>query len=210
MLFNAKTGTDQTQDEQFTLFCRAIIERDEYAWSQLYQRYHHLVLSWIVRCDPLSRIKASEAEALVNAAFAKLAQFLTPEKLRQLPTKHHLFRYFKLCTQSVVTDERRRQRTRLREESLDRLEQEPMLADSTDTALANVAVLEVWQDMQDCLWTDEERVLAYALFVQELPPTAAFSRYQQHFPSLNQFYRVRRRVLERVRHHPRIQDRQTR
>ena len=200
----AKWGTEWAADEQMALFSRAIMEHDEDAWSHLYRQYYYLVLSWIGRCYPLLQREESETEALVNAAFAKLAQFLTPEKLRQFPTSRHLFRYFKLCTQSVVADEMRRRYTRQREESLECLEYEPMLEDCAERVLATVTASEVWQTVQDCLWSDEERVVAFALFVRELPPVAAYSTYQQYFASRTQFYRVRRRVLERIRSHPRM------
>lgn len=64
----------------FELFRRALVLRDEAAWVGLYQVYHALVESWILR-RALAGI-GDHLESLVNATFAKFARAITVRDLR--------------------------------------------------------------------------------------------------------------------------------
>src|SRR5438045_512791 len=64
------------------LFHKAIAQRDEAAWTALYQQYAPLLLTWIAqstRHTPL--LLKDEGASLVNAAFAKFFRAVTPQKL---------------------------------------------------------------------------------------------------------------------------------
>src|SRR5579884_1313522 len=71
-------------DERFCmeLFRRAIIQRDDASWAAIYQQYASLVLTWVTQHQNASLLLNQEGGAsLVNAAFAKFSQALTPEKM---------------------------------------------------------------------------------------------------------------------------------
>ena len=64
------------------LFRRAIIQRDQDAWACIYQQYAPLVLTWVNQHQSASALLGQDGGApLVNAAFAKFAQALTPVKM---------------------------------------------------------------------------------------------------------------------------------
>src|SRR5947208_16512708 len=64
------------------LFRRAISKRDEDAWACIYQQYAPLVLTWVNQHQSATSLLGQDGSApLVNAAFAKFSQALTPAKM---------------------------------------------------------------------------------------------------------------------------------
>ena len=64
------------------LFRRAIIRRDDDAWSSIYQQYAPLVLTWVTQHQSAAPLLGQDGSApLVNAAFAKFSQALTPNAI---------------------------------------------------------------------------------------------------------------------------------
>src|SRR5436305_12808046 len=64
------------------LFRRAIVKRDDDAWASIYQQYAPLVLTWITQHQSATALLGQDGSGpLVNAAFAKFSQALTPAKM---------------------------------------------------------------------------------------------------------------------------------
>src|SRR5512135_1289547 len=64
------------------LFRRAIEKRDDDAWACIYQQYAPLVLTWVTQHQSVAPLLGRDGAApLVNAAFAKFSQALTPARV---------------------------------------------------------------------------------------------------------------------------------
>ncbi|MBA2677526.1 MAG: hypothetical protein H0U76_03910 [Ktedonobacteraceae bacterium] len=184
----------------FELFRRAIMERDEQAWAGLYLLYSNQVNSWILRCIPGTPLEPEDVASLNNAAFAKFAHSLSPEKFPAFASAERVLAYFKLCVRSVVCDEMRRRTYRAQhEEPIEAIEKEPLIDDPADGVAAKLEALEVWQ-----IIFGEVESLAEAVILQQhcllgRPLRELPQRYPTMFQSVDDVYRVKRNVIERLR-----------
>jgi len=184
----------------FELFRRAIASRDDDAWACLYEHYAPLVFTWLTQHPGAAVILEQQGRApLINAAFAKFSQAVTPTKLTQFDSVGGLLQYLKLCTASVVADEVRSHQTRWREESLELLEQEPITNDPADGLVDAVCAQGLWQIVWDELKSDDERVLAELAFLHDMKPGEISRLHPRRFPTADDACRVKRNIVQRLR-----------
>src|SRR6201993_3469950 len=108
------------------LFRRAIVNRDDDAWACIYQQYAPLVLTWVTQHQSAAPVLGQDGGApLVNAAFAKFSQALTPAKMDNFDSLAAILKYLKMCVHSVIADEVRSRKAQQLEETLDIITQEP-------------------------------------------------------------------------------------
>jgi RNA polymerase sigma factor (sigma-70 family) len=188
------------------LFRRAIVRRDEGAWACIYQQYAPLVLTWITQHQSAVPLLGQDGGApLVNAAFAKFSQALTPAKMENFDSLAAVLKYLKMCVHSVVADEIRSRQARQYEETLESIEHEPAADDPADDVVANISAQGLWQIIQEELNGEDERVLIYLAYVQGMKPSEISHRHRRLFPSVDDVYRIKRNVLERLRRNRRLQ-----
>jgi hypothetical protein len=188
------------------LFRRAIIQRDDDAWSCLYQQYAPLVLTWINQHQSASPLLAQDgSRPLVNMVFAKFAQALTPAKISNFDSLAAVLKYLKMCVHSVVADEVRARQMQQLEEALEDIEHEPAAADPAEAVVAHISAQALWQVIQEELNGEEERILIYLAYIQGLKPGEISLRYRHLFPAVEDVYRIKRNVLERLRRNRRLQ-----
>jgi hypothetical protein len=68
----------------YELFRRAFVHGNEWAWHCVYERYHKLVLSWVMR-HALYPGLGEEADYFMNRAFEKMWQGIPAENLKNSP-----------------------------------------------------------------------------------------------------------------------------
>jgi len=182
----------------FELFRRAIGQRDEQAWSGLYELYHALVSSWMLRRAPA--LVAEDLASLVNEVFAKFFRSIGPEKLKNFPSVGSLLAYLKCCTSSVWADYCRSQLTRQREDPLESLPQESlMLDDFAASVVDHLTAQEIWAVIADAAPAQEERLILMLICTLGWSPAKLQHHYPLMFPSVEDVYRRRRNVIERLR-----------
>jgi hypothetical protein len=187
------------------LFRRAIVKRDDDAWACIYQQYAPLVLAWVAQHQSAAPLLGQDGGApLVNAAFAKFSLALTPPKMENFASLAALLKYLKMCVHSVVADEVRSRNARQFEEALELIEHEPVAADPADDIVADISARSLWRVVQAELKGEEERVLVYLAFVHAMKPAQISSRQPQLFPTVDDVYRIKRNVLERLRRSRRL------
>jgi len=194
-------------DDRYCLemFRRAIVGRDDDAWACLYQQYAPLVLTWVNQHQSASVLLGQEGSStLVNAVFAKFAQALTPAKMTNFTSLAALLKYLKMCVHSVIADEIRSRQTRQYEETLDAIEQEPASDDPAEDVISGISMQHLWQVIQGELHNEEERLLIYLAYVQGMKPAEICAHQRQHFATVEDVYRVKRNVLERLRRNQRL------
>ena len=187
------------------LFRRAIVQRDDDAWACIYQQYAPLVLTWVTQHQSAAPLLGQEGSGpLVNAAFAKFAQALTPVKMGNFDSLAAILKYLKMCVHSVVADEVRARQARQYEETLDSIEQEPASDDPADNVVSSLSAQHLWQIIQEELHSEDERVLVYLAYVQGMKPGEISTIHRRLFPSVDDVYRIKRNVLERLRRNKRL------
>jgi hypothetical protein len=188
------------------LFRRAIVERNDDAWESIYQQYAPLVLTWVTQHQSATPILGQEGSApLVNAAFAKFSQALTPAKMQNFDSLAAILKYLKMCVHSVVADEVRSRKAQQFEETLDTIAQEPASDDLAEDVVSNIAAQNLWKTIEEELHGEDERIVIYHAYVQGMKPGEICTRYRQLFPTVDDVYRVKRNVLERLRRSRRLQ-----
>ena len=187
------------------LFRRAVVGRDEGAWAMLYQQYAPLVLTWVYqRQSAAPQLVDESAASLVNAAFAKFALAVTPAKMGQFTRIEAVLAYLKLCVRSVVADALRVQQTHPPAEELTVEQHDRAGADPAEGVLAQLAAHSLWQLISTELHDEGERILLYCSLLLHMKPTEITVQYPHLFPSVEDVYRVKRNVLERLRRNSRL------
>jgi hypothetical protein len=188
------------------LFRRAIVARDDAAWASIYQQYAPLVLTWITQHQSATPLLGQDGSApLVNAAFAKFSQALTPAKMANFDSLAAVLKYLKMCVHSVVADEVRARQARQYEETLEAIEHEPASTDPADDVISTISAQGLWQIIFEELNGEDERILIYLAYVQGMKPGEISSHHRQFFPTVDDVYRIKRNVLERLRRNRRLQ-----
>lgn len=191
------------------LFRRALTDGDNAAWGYVYQQFSPLVLSWIGQHrGVISLLTNDDADALIQASFAKFWQSLSkPGKMEHFDSLASLLKYLKMTVHSIVTDAVRAQQARHNEETLDLLdgEGEPRTEKTPeDAVMSAVAAHDLWQTIQAEVSSEDERLLLYLTYVQDMQPREICSAHRRRFPTVDDVYRVKRNVLERLRRSQRI------
>lgn len=188
------------------LFRRAIIKRDDFAWTSIYQQYAPLVLTWVTQHQSVALILTQDGGApLVNASFAKFSQALTPVKMGNFDSLAALLKYLKMCVHSVVADEVRVRQSRQYEDTLDSIEQEPASDDPADDVVSHLSAQDLWRIILEEVPADDERILIYAAYVHGMKPSEISSQHPHIFATVDEVYRIKRNVLERLRRNRRLQ-----
>jgi len=181
----------------YELFRRALVERSEAAWEQLFQHYSGLVEGWVRRSGAFSS-SGESSEYFVVGAFTKFWRAISPERFASFPTLASLLHYLQLCATSVVIDSVRAQSwaEMVPEDSATQTMVSQYRPD--EEAVKRVYREEFWSLIDTQLNGDVERVVVYNSFVLGLTPRAIFARYNHLFNSINDVYNVKRNVLGRL------------
>ncbi|PDV99098.1 RNA polymerase sigma factor [Candidatus Chloroploca asiatica] len=181
----------------YELFRRALVERDEQAWAQLYQHYSALVEGWIRRSGAFVS-SGESSEYFVVGAFTKFWRAIGPERFPSFPTLAALLQYLQLCATSVVIDSVRAQSwsEMLPEETLIYHHENRTAPD--EEAVNRVDRQEFWRFIDEQLQSNVERIVIYSSFVLGLTPRAIYGQHGELFNSVNDVYNVKRNVLGRL------------
>lgn len=181
----------------YELFRRALVERNEAAWEQLYRHYSSLVEGWVRRSGAFTS-SGESSEYFVVGAFTKLWRAITPDRFYSFPTLASLLHYLQLCATSVVIDSVRAQSwaEMLPEEKIN-LSLTPQHSPDEE-AVNRVQREEFWRLIDAQLHDEVERVVVYWSFVIGLTPRAIFAKRNDLFASVNDVYNVKRNVLGRL------------
>lgn len=189
----------QPHDTRFSyeLFRRALVERDELAWEQLYLHYSGLVEGWIRRSGAFVS-SGESSEYFVVGAFTKFWRAISAERFASFPTLASLLQYLQLCSTSVVIDSVRAQSwaEMLPEETISPAHIPHYSPD--EEAMSRVDSQEFWNFINTQLHNDVERVVVYCSFVLSMTPRAIYAKRSELFSSVNDVYNVKRNVLGRL------------
>lgn len=176
----------------YELFRRAMIGRDQAAWSAIYDQYMPLALGWVERHASFA---ACEEESLyfVNRAFEKMWSALSPQKFTRFPDLKSLLRYLQLCVHSVIIDY---VRTAQPVELAEPAGSWQGLESNVLTALTRT---ELWQRIGARLNDQREEQLLYYRYALGLKPREICNRFADEFPDVSEVYVMNQNILARLR-----------
>ncbi len=191
------------------LFRRAIQQRDQTAWTFIYEFYASRVEEWVRGYLSLfgTRLDCQEIESLVNAAFARFFQSYSAEKLAHSDSLASILCYLKLCTRTVVSNELRRLQARSREVLFDvtDLGSRIVLDDPAAQVIQSMTTQGLWQVIQEELRNEDERLLIYLTCMRDMTPREISRQYAQRFATPSDIYRMKQNALEWLARNHRIQ-----
>lgn len=193
VLFQRRQATESACS--YELWRRAIVLRDDGAWSAVYRLYAPVVSAWIVLRVPNA---SEDLDALVNQAFSRFAHAVTAQQWREFASVGALLGYLKRCAQSAATDYHRWQPRQ--HEALDSLPaaSEPLVGDCADTVMERLAAQELWRLVCSEAPAHEEQLVLLLVVAQGMSPRALQQRYPAMYPTVQDIYRIRRNVIERL------------
>ena len=192
------------------LFQRAIQQCDQVAWTSICELYSPLVRTWVECFLSGTRLDGQEeVEAMVNVSFARFATAFTPEKLKQSDSVAAILSYLRCCSRTVVSNEVQRYQVHRRESSLDMMNliecAETVLDDPALEVIESVSAQGLWQVIQEELRGEDERLLLYLTCICGMKPSEISSQHSRLFPSVDDVYRLKQSIRERLARSRRIQ-----
>lgn len=188
-----------TQCFCFELFRHAIVRRDGLAWEALYARYAPLVRHWL-------GAPADACDEEVAVVFGRFWQAVDADKFARFDSLAVVLRYLKLTAQSV-----RRDRTRTTGAvgnwllPGDALAAAPSYEDMAEAVARRVDAPGFWRTVRGFLAGEREELVFHLSYSLGLSPREICARHRAQFPDVGEVYRLKRNVLDRLRHAPEMQ-----
>lgn len=184
----------------YELFRRAILESDQQALAFLYTQYSPLVAGWVERHTGY-RSTGEEVQYFVNRAFEKMWKAVPPERFHRFPDLKSLLRYLKMCTHSAIVDQARAAERNILDEELDEL---PAASISTSTSAEEATINHLqhqafWSLIVERLNNRQEELVVLGSFILALKPRELYARFNTSFDSVQEVYRTKQNVLDRLR-----------
>jgi DNA-directed RNA polymerase specialized sigma24 family protein len=185
----------EPSDEQYgvELFRRAVTERDPLAWEAVQQCFHGMLLRWMSHHPMIKAASCFDSEEnYVAEAFARFWQATAGNGHIEFQTLAAGLLYLRACLNGTLLDTLRAY-SRPREMSLPESGKpgEPVVEESDDGR-------EVWEIIRGLIPNDREQRVAYLLFHCGLKPREIVHFCQEEFPNVEEIYRLRRNIVERL------------
>jgi hypothetical protein len=182
----------------FEIFQRAVVERNDAAWEAIVAQYRGIVLAYVGQHTAAAFVRESD-DYWVNRAFQRFWSAVGPDRFASFPDLPALLKYLKLCVHSVLLDEVRSRRAGTLT-SLDEVpETAPAESDAERSVLGKLAGQQLWMAISQELQNEAEEAVIYLSFARDLKPAQIFQRHPDLFASVDDVYRIKRNVLERLR-----------
>lgn len=182
-------------DDQYgvELFRRALMQRDPLAWEVVQQHFSKTVLRWMHN-HPLRKVACSfdSEENYVAQAFARFWQATVGNQEIRFRTLGAALQYLRASLNGSILDTLRTY-SRPQEVSLPGPDEpgEPLAQEVSDSH-------EMWEVIQGLLPNERERRVAYLLFHCHLKPREIVHFCSQEFSEVQEVYRLRRSIFERL------------
>ena len=187
---------EQQANQEYEIFRRAIVDRDETAWTTLHTRYRALLITWACRCGAWTCTSEAAAD-IADQAFGRAWAALTPDRFAAFSSVGQLLSYLRACVTTTVIDNARAQASTERPLPLSRAS---TAVTPEQIVLADLGRNELWQMVIEMATTSAERIVLVETFAWDLPPRVIQARHPRVFADVAAVYRAKRNVLARLRH----------
>ena len=192
---NYRRGEACSDQYCLEMFRRAMLERDDAAWTLLVERFQEYMLGLFrrhFRKEAASRINSPED--YVARAFQRFWLATVRNQQLEFATLAAALSYLRSCLNGAILDALRSY-ARSKEVAWP----EPGFADADEpTVEDHEEDLEVWEIIKNLLPNERERRVAYLLFYCNLRPREIVRRCPLEFSEVQEIYRLRRNILERL------------
>lgn len=185
------------------LFHRAIAERDNAAWTALYEGYTGLVRHWLGS-------RPDDRDEEVSAVFERFWHAVDGPKLDTFPSLAAVLSYLRACAYTVRADRARARHARCIEVILDDVTDAlPASYDVADTVAGHIDAAGLWGTVRSLLFDERERLVLYLSYTMDFSPREIQQRHAGHFADVTEVYRLKRNGLDRLRRAPEIRAHRT-
>jgi hypothetical protein len=190
---NYRRGEPCTDTYGLELLHRAIIQIDQEAWAWVQHCFGGMVRAWLRRHpqrEVACRLECDEN--YVAQTFERFWQATTFNQQVEFSTLGAALQYLRASLNGVILDELRVY-ARPREVLLPEPGEpgEPLVEDDTENS-------EVWESLQLLLTNPREKRVAYLLFHCGLKPREIIRFCPQEWSDVQEIYRLRRNIMERI------------
>ncbi|MDB5076172.1 MAG: hypothetical protein JWO42_2351 [Chloroflexi bacterium] len=173
------------------LFRRAIVDRDERAWSAIYAQYAMIVRRWLG-----TKMEPDEG---VAAAFERFWRALDRDKFHRFPSLGAVLNYLKMCVHTTAIDHARSLHRVAEQQSLESASEVAAKEDVEGTVAERVDGARLWEQIRTTLNDDRASRALYLSYVIGLSPREICSRHPSEFPDVAIVYQLKRNALDRLR-----------
>ncbi len=171
----------------FELFRRAIVERDQEAWSVLYCQYRSLIAGWVIgSCD--------RVDEEVNQVWTKFWKSVGPDTfVSRFSGIGKVMAFLKLCAYSVRIDEHRREKAGgvISLEEVD-------LPDHSPPREESLLLEELLKYIEPRLQNEQEQLVFHLSFQVGLKPREIVQNYSNQFSDVKEVMRIKERIVWRL------------
>jgi hypothetical protein len=200
-------GKDNSTQFCFEIFRRAFIDQNQDAWYYIYHQYQPLVRRWLENHILFPYI-SEEKDYFINRVFEKLWNALSKDKFLRINNLRTLLQYLKMCVGSVIIDYARAQKID-HLEALDKYKEfsghEISNNRSTDDSdlesytLSQIHSQDLWDLVKSLAISNKENCILYGYFMLGLKPREIFEAYYGEFEGIEDVYRTKEYLLDRLR-----------
>jgi hypothetical protein len=182
----------------FEIFKRAVVQRDDDAWSAIMEQYRGIVLAYVSQ-HTSARLFREPDDYWINRAFQRFWSAVSPDRFDRFPDLPALLKYLKLCVHSVLMDEVRARRASSATSLDDVPESAPSETDAERRVISRLSSEQLWAAIARELQSEAEQKVAYFSFARDLKPAEIARRHPSLFRDVADVYRVKRNLIERLR-----------
>lgn len=194
-----RRGRPDDRGHCYELFRRAIVDRDQEAWTAAYEQYRRLVGKWV-------NGSADQIDERTNQVFAKFWQAVDPQNFTSRFTGiGKVMAFLQKCAYSVCIDKRRREKkhqllTSLRGATVG-------TGDTTsEQTIDNIMLQELFERVEQQLHDEQERLVFHLSFKVGLKPTQIAQEHPDVFTDAKEVRRIKERVNLRLKSDLRLQE----
>jgi len=203
---------NEPREDRFCLelFRRAVVARSAAAWERICTLYYSLVRKWVLQeTRDWQMVCEHDREALINGGFSRFWQYYTADKLEQSIGLGSVLAYLRTCVVSEVGQwKRQAERRRLEIPADEGMSSLPASgAEPERVVLRQMEAQELWAIVRDHCHDERDRIIAWLSFAADWGPGQIQSAHPQLFPDINDIYRRKRNLRDRLRRDERLIDR---
>ncbi len=190
---NFRRGAPTNDEYGLELFRLALKERDPFAWETIEKIFKDMMLMWMRR-HPSRKAACyyNSEENYVAQAFARFWQATIGNEQIQFRSLAAVLRYLRASLNGIILDTLRAY-SRPREISLPETGEsgELFIEDQDDG-------YEVWEVIRSLIHDERQKHVAYLIYHCGLKPREIVKLRSQEFPDVQEIYRLRRIIIERL------------
>jgi hypothetical protein len=170
---------------------------DPVAYAAFLGQYRWTVLTWVRR----HRAYGIEEDDSywVDCTFERFWRTVHKRGLDRFPTLATIVQYLKLCAHSVLMDNARVRQANRCLVPIDVQATQVPAERMDESVLGEMVAHDLWQAIERELKTEPEREVAWLSFVAGLTPRQILRQRADLFQTIDDIYRLKRNVLERLR-----------